>query len=152
VARPLPPVPGRRRPLLAMPSGRNLLLGLGGLLAVNLLIVALVVGGRSDSGPPLPSEIESITPARGALIRPQEDVGVDLKDTYTGVILIDDHEIPEDQVTIRLGLGQVIFRPGEGKDIKVLRPGPHHATVEYWPQDKTRAEAGKSFTWQFTAG
>jgi hypothetical protein len=151
VATPLRPGPGRR-PLLALPSGRNLLLGLGGLLALNLLIIALVVGGRSDNGPPLPAEIEHITPVRGAVIRPQEDVGVDLKDTYTGVILIDDHEIPDDQVTIRPGLGQVIFRPGDGKDITRLTPGPHRATVEYWPQDRTREEAGKSFTWTFTAG
>jgi hypothetical protein len=153
VATPLRPLPaGRRRARLTLPTGRTVLLGLSGLLALNLLIAAVFIGGQGDAGPPLPAEIEKITPARGALIRPQEDVGADLVDNYTGVIFIDDVELPLDQLKIVPGLGQVTFRPGPDQDIKALAPGPHRATIEYWPQDKTREEAGRSYTWQFTAG
>jgi hypothetical protein len=135
-----------------MPSGRTVLLSLGGLLAVNLLIVALVIGGQTETGPPLPAEIEAITPARGSRILPQEDVGADLKDNYTGVILIDDVELPLDQLKVVPGLGQVSFRPGPLQDIKAFAPGYHRATIEYWPQDKAREEASRSYTWQFKAG
>jgi hypothetical protein len=103
-------------------------------------------------------EIESLVPRPGDVIRPQEDVGADLKDTYTGVLLIDDRRLPEDQIKIVPALGQVSFRPGPEKDITALRPGPHSATIVYWPQEKegedVAREAGalKSYTWQFTAG
>jgi hypothetical protein len=154
--RPLPAGPRARR----LPSTRTIVIGLGVLLAVNLLIFAGHTGGQGQDnpGPPLPAEIESLFPQRGSVIRPQEDVGADLKDTYTGALLIDDQRIPEDQTKIVLALGQVSYRPGPNKEITALRPGNHHATILYWPQEKgdedAAREAGvlKSYTWQFTAG
>jgi hypothetical protein len=78
-------------------------------------------------------------------------VGADLKDDHTGVLFVDGVEIPLDQLRITSGLGQVSFRPGPGKEIERLAPGPHSATIEYWRQDLSR-DQGRSFTWQFTAG
>lgn len=153
MATPLRPLPsGRRGTRRALPGLRTILLGLAGVLALNLLIAAVFIGGRGDQGPALPPEIEDVIPAPNSVIRPQEDVGADLDDNYTGVLLIDDREIPLDQLTIVPALGQVTFRPGEDKEIQRLAPGLHRATIEYWPQDKTREKAGRSFTWQFTAG
>ena len=85
--RPLPAGPRARH----LPSTRAIVIGLGLLLAVNLLILAGHTGGQGQEnlGPPLPAEIESLVPVPGAVIRPQEDVGADLKDTYTGVLYID---------------------------------------------------------------
>jgi hypothetical protein len=148
------------RPVRRLPSARTMIIALGVLAAVNLLIFAAHTGGQGQDNPgaPLPAEIESLVPVPGSVIRPQEDVGADLQDTYTGALLIDDQRIPEDQTKIVPGLGQVSFRPGPNKEISVLRPGNHHATILYWPQDKgdedaaRRAGALKSYTWQFTAG
>jgi hypothetical protein len=148
--RPLPsPAAGSRRGLSVLGV---VVLGVAAIFALNLLIIAAFIGGQGDEGPSLPVEIEDVTPAPNSVIRPQEDVGADLDDTYTGVLLIDDVEIPLDQLQVVPPLGQVIFRPGEGKEISRLAPGPHRATIEYWPQNKTREEAARSFTWQFTAG
>jgi hypothetical protein len=103
-------------------------------------------------------EIESLFPPSGAVIRPQEDVGADLKDTYTGALFIDEQRIPQDQTKVVVALGQVGFRPGPDKEITALRPGNHHATILYWPQEKGDEDAAraagavKSYTWQFTAG
>lgn len=146
-----PSGPSARRPI--RPSAQALVVGLGALLAVNLLIFAAHVGGRGqdNQGPPLPAEIESLTPVPGAIIRPQENVGADLLDTYTGVLIIDDGRIPEDQLRIVPALGQVGFRPGAGLVLTALAPGHHRATILYWPQDKDESQA-KSYTWQFTAG
>jgi len=154
--RPLP-APARTR---RMPSARTILVALGVLLAVNLLIFASHTGGKGQDnpGPPLPEEIEYLVPAPGSVIRPQEDVGADLKDTYTGALFIDDVRIPQDQTKITPGLGQVSFRPGPDKEIKALAPGHHFATIHFWPQEKgdepaaRAADAIKSYTWQFTAG
>ena len=154
--RPLPAGQRRRR----MPSTQTIVVALGLLVAINLLILAGHSGGKGQEshGPPLPNEIEALTPQRGAVIRPQEDVGADLKDTYTGALFIDDKRIPQDQASIVPALGQVSFRPGPGKEITALAPGSHHATIFYWPQEKGDEDAAraagavKSFTWQFTAG
>jgi hypothetical protein len=154
--RPLNAGPQTRR----LPTRPALVIGLGVLIAVNLLIFAGHTGGQGQEnpGPPLPAEIESLVPTPGAVIRPQENVGADLKDTYTGALLIDDRRIPEDQTRIIPALGQVTFRPGPNLEISALRPGNHHATILYWPQEKGDEDAAKaagalkSYTWQFTAG
>ena len=151
------PAPARARRL---PSRRTIIVALGVLAAINLLIVAGHTGGKGQDnlGVPPPVEIEALVPTPGAVIRPQEDVGADLKDTYTGALFIDDQRIPEDQTKIIPGLGQVSFRPGPNKEITALRPGHHYATIHYWPQEKGDEDAAraagavKSYTWQFTAG
>lgn len=144
--RSLPPgAPGPRRRL----GLQTVLLALAGVVAVNLLVAAVVIGGRQE-GPELPANIESVIPTPGAGILAQDDVGADLVDTFTGVLLIDGVEIPEDQLRINKPLGEVGFRPGEGKDILRLEEGLHSATIVYWPQDRSREDA-KSFTWQFRA-
>ena len=154
--RPLPSGRPRRRSSTVLPW---ILAGAGALVALNLILVAVYVGGRGDRAIDLPPEIESVIPAPDSVIRPQEDVGADLADDHIGIVLIDDVRIPEDQLTVRAALGEVLYRPGEGREIERLAPGPHRATVKYWPQDEAKDEAeadarglARSFTWQFTAG
>jgi hypothetical protein len=92
------------------------------------------------------------------VIRPQEDVGADLKDTHTGALFIDDVRIPDTDARIERSLGQILFRPGPDREITALRPGHHYATIHFWPQEKGDEDAAraagviKSYTWQFTAG
>ncbi|MGH9040523.1 MAG: hypothetical protein ACRDZ3_09855 [Acidimicrobiia bacterium] len=148
--RPLPPgatVPRKRFGL------QNILLGLAAVLAVNLLVAAVVIGGREE-GPELPSTIENVIPEPGAGMLAQDDVGVDLLDTYTGYLTIDGVEIPADQTRFNLPLGELSFRPGEGKEITRLEEGLHSATIFYWPQELGEEEGrrrARSFTWQFRA-
>ena len=135
-----------------MPSLTTILLVLGVVVAVNLILVAVVVGGKGDDdAPAIPTEIETLIPARNAQIRTQDDVGVDLADDYTATLYIDGTLIPEDQVVERVGLAVFLFRPGPGKEFEKLTEGPHRATVEYRPADPNRPEPTRSFTWQFTA-
>jgi hypothetical protein len=144
--RPLPsgtPAPPRRLRL------QTVLLALAGVVAVNLLVAAVVIGG-GEEGPDLPSSIESVIPTPGSGILAQDEVGADLLDTFTGVLVIDGVEIPEDQLRYNLPLGEVGFRPGAGTDIVRFEEGLHSATIVYWPQDRSREEA-KSFTWSFRA-
>jgi hypothetical protein len=158
MATPIRPLPaGRTRRL---PSTRTILVAFGVLAAVNLLIFATHTGGKGQDnlGSPLPQEIEYLVPVPGAVIRPQEDVGADLKDTHIGALFIDDIRIPDTDARIERSLGQILFRPGEDKEITALRPGHHYATILFWPQEKGDEDAAraagaiKSYTWQFTAG
>lgn len=155
-------------PLRPLPSGRPrsrstssvlpwILAGVGALVALNLIIVAVYVGGRGNEVIDLPPAIDSVFPAPNSVIRPQESVGANLAEDHTGIVFIDDVRIPEDQLILRPG--EVLFRPGEGLEITRLAPGPHRATIKYWPQEKATdeqqadaREIARSFTWQFTAG
>lgn len=159
MATPIRPLPAGT-PARRLPSARTIIVGLGVLVAVNLLIIAAHTGGQGQDnlGSPPPPEIERLVPQPGSVIRPQEDVGADLKDTYIGALFIDDVRIPDTDAKIERSLGQVSFRPGPDKEITELRPGNHHATIVFWPQDKGDEDAAraagalKSYTWQFTAG
>src|SRR4051812_18121640 len=107
--RPLPAGSRRRR----MPAARTIVVALGVLAAVNLLIVAAHTGGQGqDTGPPLPEGIRFLVPLPGSVIRPQDDVGAQLKETYLGALFIDDIRIPDTDARIDPSLGVVVFRPG----------------------------------------
>jgi hypothetical protein len=118
MATPLRPLPAGARPR-RLPSIRTVIVALGALAAVNLLIFATHTGGKGQDnlGSPLPPEIEYLVPVPGSVIRPQEDVGADLEDTYTGALFIDDVRIPQDETKFTPGLGQVSYRPGPKKEI-----------------------------------
>jgi hypothetical protein len=141
--------PGSKKKGFVLPDRSTLLLLALGFIAVNLIIAAVYLGGRGDEGQAAPIAIERVIPLPGTLIAAQEEIGADLDDTYTGVLLVDDVELPLDQLRIVDALGQVFYRPGEGKDLERLTEGNHSATVVFWPQEKTREEAARSYTWQF---
>ncbi|MBI2168510.1 MAG: hypothetical protein HYU28_03270 [Actinobacteria bacterium] len=126
-----------------------------GLMAVAVasaigLVVAGFLAAESDEVT-LPDAIQRIIPTDGALIAPQGNVGVDLSDDHTGVLMIDGREIPGFQATSVESLGQVFFSPGPGKEIREFRAGTHRITVVYWDKAKTRDD-GASFSWTFRVG
>lgn len=151
MAAPVRQLPSGQPRKLTLPSRQNLLLLGLGFIAVNFLIAAAYMGGRGNEGQDRPVAIERVIPLPGTLIASQEEIGADLDDLYTGVLFVDGIELPLDQLRIVNALGQVFFRPGEDKDIERLSEGNHSATVVYWPQEKTREEAAKSYTWSFKA-
>lgn len=125
----------------------------GGLiLAANLMIYTAF---QTDTNPvatqDAPETIEGITPNQQALIRPQDDIGVDLADTHTGVLEVDGVEIPEDQLVRVVELGQVSFRPGPDREFERWSPGPHQVTVTFWPVEQSRSLA-RTYSWGFRAG
>jgi hypothetical protein len=75
-------------------------------------------------------------------------IGVDLDSGYTGVILVDGTEIPQDQYRTG-GPNQIYFQPGPGTETGALAPGRHTATVIYWPVTSDRTHS-TSFPWAFT--
>jgi hypothetical protein len=128
------------------------------LIAVN----AAIIGTRSEvRGTPVkerPSAIIELSPQEGEHIIPQSPIVVALKDTYTGQLSIDGSLIPLDQIDVaHPNLFQLTFQPEAGKDIREFEPGPHRATIEYWPETKTYEEAKAAkllgtYTWLFNVG
>jgi len=136
---------------MKIPKLQTIVMVLAGLLAVNLLIAAGSQSNKEDGGPDLPSAIERLIPPRGTLIRTQDDVGVNLDNAYKGRLEINGVVIPDDEVIWIPAEGKLTFRPGEGRAVERLPEGQTHVTVFYVPQDETRGEPERSFTWEFRA-
>ena len=119
------------------------------LAVINLFAFLLSESDTSQVESTLPVAIESITPERGEIL--QDEITVDLDNTYTGVLVIDRAEVPEDQLTRVVDLGEITFRPGKGKDIEKFSPGQHSVAVLYWPRGHERPARPKAFSWTFRA-
>jgi hypothetical protein len=134
------------------------------IIAGVLLVVvnAAIIGTHSEvRGTPVKERsaaILDLSPQEGEHIIPQSPIVVSLKDTYTGQLSIDGKAIPLDQVTVRNpNFFELTFQPQAGHDIREFAPGPHTATIEYWPETKTYEEAVASkllgtYTWPFNVG
>jgi hypothetical protein len=125
-------------------------------------ITVLIVGGTAQvNGPPnvqRPSAIVMLEPNESGQLLPQGEVGVQLRTDFTGQITIDGRSIPQDQITGDPNLGEVLFNPGAGKDIREFAKGGHTAVVEWWPRTIASAEEARakrlinSYTWSFNVG
>jgi hypothetical protein len=128
------------------------------LVVVNVLIIGAVAQRDGAPAADRPLEIQQLFPDEQALMLPQGSVGADLRDEFTGQVAIDGHLIPQDQTTIQLGLGIVVFEPGEGKDFVEFRKGAHNAIIQWWPRTITSPEEAKakrqlrSYGWAFNVG
>ena len=89
-----------------------------------------------------------VEPAPGDRVLRQTEISADLAADYTGILKIDDHHVPEDQLDRITGLNRVAFTPGEGKEIKELDAGRHCATVELWQITVSNAPH-RTYTWCF---
>ena len=116
----------------------------------------------------LPAQIESITPVRSATqVQEQERVQVDLIAGYTGVLIIDNVELPTydqsnpavaaqpgQQVTLppetifERGNYTLTFTPQKGALVDKYNTGVNTVTVRYWKITDGPAFF-KTFTWQF---
>ncbi|MGE0796054.1 MAG: hypothetical protein AB7H43_12720 [Acidimicrobiia bacterium] len=124
---------------------------IGALLAVAAGLLWWGAGLKAD--PPDPSRldaaIEVLDPPAGSPGVPrQQPIIVDLAPGWTGVLLLNGLEIPEDELVRRPELNQFSYQPGEGKIIEQLPPGRVVASAVIWQVFESR-ETGRPFTWTF---
>jgi hypothetical protein len=93
--------------------------------------------------------IESFIPAKDDKVLQQNNVGVDMLTGWDASLSINGVNIPDDELTKTLELGQVLFAPGPGRVIEALPPGQNYATVTYW-QTRTGPDQSFTQTWFFT--
>jgi hypothetical protein len=119
-----------------------------------LLIIA--VGGivYAFSSSPKPSQektgnaVVRVTPPDGDLDLRQAQVGVTLAAGYTGDLLVDGNQVPEDELHRVPALYQITLASKPGGQFN-LGPGRHCASVNYWPLANP-AETRSSPPWCFT--
>ena len=129
----------------------------GGLTLVALLFAAAISSADTeDRRTALPSQIESVSPKPGAIVPPQEAIIVNLRDDLTADLSLCGPTqsvgtctaLPADQVDFIPGLGQLTFRPGEGKEIDAYDPGQNRVIVAYRSQADPARDNG-SYSWTF---
>jgi len=154
-APPAPPVSAAppRRALFRHP-GRVAVVAVVVLVVLNLGFLLL---NQSDTTPGggrgLPVDVLSVSPEPGQITGLVDTVSAQLATRYSGVLVIDGVEIPEDQLVRDLGLNTIQFRPGPDKSISRFRAGVNTVVVRYW--DGTVANRPEripySYSWTFRA-
>jgi hypothetical protein len=131
----------------------------GGLTLVALLFAgAIVSADTKDERTALPTQVQSVAPKPGAIVPPQEQITVDLRDDLTADLELCSPTqsagsctaIPADQVDFIPALGQLTFRPGPDKEIDAYEPGQNRVNVTYRSQADPSKDNG-TFTWTFVS-
>lgn len=122
-------------------------------VAVGAFALAYTSASGGDDDPVLDSGgadyVERLVPARNAQVPHQSRVGIDLVTGWTGVLIVNGTEIPEDELTITSELGLVEFTPGEGRAVEELQGGANEVTALVWPLSEGRDEGARSVSWSF---
>ena len=116
--------------------------------AVGALVYVATEPSAEDESP-LPAAVEAVSPEPGAQNLRQTTIAADLAAGHTGYLLMDGVEVPRDDLQVVEALGQVILRPTEDSDYRVLAPGPHCATVVYRKIGE-RLDQSSSYRWCFS--
>ena len=128
-------------------------------VAITVLVVfnlAIFLFNESDTSPQgekaLPVDIQAVSPEPDKITWLIDTVTVDPADRYTGVLVVDGIEIPEDELDRVVGIQQVSFRPGPDKAISRFRAGENTVVVKYWNgRLQDRPAKPYSFSWTFVA-
>jgi hypothetical protein len=131
---------------------RRVAITLAVLACIGLLIVAVQ---RADTGEPDvpqagdPTVVEFLVPEANSEVLQQSNVAADLAAGWTGVLVVNGTEIPEDELRREAGQNIVEFQPGPGLVIEQLPPGRNCARVIVWRVNETRARARQPVEWCF---
>ena len=122
------------------------------LLAAAFAILYVGVNAAKDPEPSNSRDqrIVNLSPAPDEFALRQDRIFVELDPAYTGILVVDGTEIPEDQLDHREGLNTVGYTPGKGTETGALKPGPRCAVVVYWPSASTRERDSDSYRWCWT--
>lgn len=119
-------------------------------LAVTAFVLAYFSAQEGTDDPVLESGnaefVETLIPQRNAQVPQQSSVGIDLASDWTGVLVINGDEIPEDELQITDELGLIQYTPGPDKAVEQLQTGVNTITAVVWPRSQSR-EAAQNITW-----
>ena len=149
-------LPSGVKPPLFRHPGRVAIVG--GTLFLIVVLVAIAIGSADTSDlqahQDVPKQVQSFSPAAGAIVSPTATISVDLRDDLVGEFTIcaptpqDCTPIPLDQTRVVASTGQVTFKPTDSTDITEYPAGPVTVRVDYRLQGTTSANSG-SFSWSF---
>jgi hypothetical protein len=137
---------------------------MSGLITLRRVVISVLLAGslaalvwglsqtRSAPGPVTYSDpaIRQLFPLPGDHVLRQDRVGVTLATPFTGVLVVNGAEIPEDQLERVAGLNQIFYTPGKGKEVETLFADRNCVTALIWRFDESRQQS-HPFSWCFFA-
>jgi hypothetical protein len=131
----------------------RLLVALGVAVAAAAMIAAIVRTSTDEDTPPTASGkrtvVEHLIPLNRAEVLRQAELGVDLAPGYEGTLIVNDLEIPQDELRLVPEQNQVFFTPGEGKVIEELPAGRNCVVALAWRSEVGRGPDDERTTWCF---
>jgi len=127
---------------------RRIVMSLIAAVAVAGFVFAFSAPKQEEAGP-LPPAVEGFTPAGGDLDLRQVEIAADLAPGYTGYLLVDNVEVPRDDLNIVPALNRITLAPLPGSDYEALEPGSHCATVVYRRIGEPETAVGGQYRWCF---
>jgi hypothetical protein len=129
-------------------------------VAITLVVLACIGGlvvaaQRADTGEPdnqtaeAPDSVEFLVPEPGSEVLQQTRIAADLAVGWTGTLVVNGTEIPEDQLIREPGQNVVEFQPGTEQVFEQLPPGRNCAQVIAWPVNESRDRAQAPVEWCF---
>lgn len=93
--------------------------------------------------------VEDLIPARDSQVPQQSRVGIDLVTGWSGTLVINGIEIPEDELSETPELGLIEYSPGEGRTVEQLSGGRNCVRAVVWPLSEGRDEGARDIGWCF---
>ncbi|HEY3000203.1 MAG TPA: hypothetical protein VGJ43_16590 [Acidimicrobiales bacterium] len=130
------------------------------LVAAAVIAVALVLIGvafsalsNSEDDPVLTEAdakvVDNLIPRRNAQVPQQSSVGIDLAVGWSGTLVVDGTEIPEDELQVTPQIGLIEFTPGPGKAVEEYQAGQNCVTAIIWRIADGRGVADRNIPWCF---
>ena len=130
------------------------------LVAAAVIAVALVLIGVAFSAlsngedDPVLTEadakvVDNLIPRRNAQVPQQSSVGIDLAVGWSGTLVVDGTEIPEDELQVTPQIGLIEFTPGPGKAVEEYQAGQNCVTAIIWRIADGRGVADRNIPWCF---
>mgnify|MGYP003403633363 CR=1 FL=1 len=121
-------------------------------LAISLFVLAFLSLGDSED-PVLSADdaqvVEALIPRRNSQVLQQSNVGIDLVVGWSGTLVINGVEVPEDELATTPEIGLIEFTPGEGKAVEQFQAGQNCVTAIIWPLSQGRGPADRRIPWCF---
>ncbi len=129
----------------------RMLVALGLLVAAGAMLAAILRTDTDEDTPPTSSGrrdvVEHLLPPDGSEILRQAELGADLAPGFEGVLVVNEVEIPADQLRLVPEQNQVFFTPGEGKVIEELAAGRNCIVVVAWRSSVGRGPDDERTRW-----
>lgn len=119
------------------------------------MVIGVAVYFAAQNGTPSPLAdgpgegiIENLVPSEGSEVLQQGRFGIDLAPGWEATLVVNDIQIPDDQLVRVPELNQIFFVPGPDKVIERLPPGSNCISARFWPSARGQGDS-QVRTWCF---
>lgn len=93
--------------------------------------------------------VDNLIPRRNSQVPQQSSIGIDLAPGWTGTLVLNGVEIPEDELQKTPQIGVIEYTPGPNKTVPRFRTGQNCVNAIIWQLKDGRGVADRNIPWCF---